>query len=72
MAMRTNILIITLNINNFIAPIKRLWMNEWIQKQDSYIYAIYKRLTSDWKWGDGKSNPMQMEVKRKLEWQYTY
>ena len=44
------------------------WLNGY--KNKTHIYAAYKRLTSDlethidWKWGDGKSYSMQMEIKR--------
>ena len=41
--------IITLNVNGLNAPTKRHRLAEWIQKQDPYIYAAYKRLTSDLK-----------------------
>ena len=36
MEIRTNILIITLNINGLNAPTKRHRLTEWIQKQDLY------------------------------------
>ena len=42
------------------------------------IYAAYKRPTSkqgthtDWKWRAGKRYSMQIETKRKQEWQYSY
>ena len=49
MEMRTHISVITLNVNGLNAPIKRHRVAEWIQKQDPYIYAAYKRLTSDLK-----------------------
>ena len=39
--------IITLNVNGLNAPAKRYRLTEWIQKQDPYIYAAYKRPTSD-------------------------
>ena len=29
------------------APTKRHRLTEWIQKQDPYIYAVYKRFASD-------------------------
>ena len=75
MIIRTQILIITSNVNRLQAPTKRHRQAEWIQKWDLYIYiyAIHKRPTSDigthtdWKWGDGKRYYTQMEIKRKLE-----
>ena len=30
-----------------MAPTKRYRQAEWIQKQDIYIYAVYKRPSSD-------------------------
>ena len=41
--------IITLNVNGLNAPTKRHRLAEWIQKQDPYIYAVYKKPTSDLK-----------------------
>ena len=38
MAIRTYISIITLDINGLNAPIKKHRLDEWIQKQDPYIY----------------------------------
>ena len=73
MAIGTYISIITLNVNGLNAPTKRHRLAVWIQKQDLYIYAIYKKHTSDlhthidWKWEDGKIYSMQMGSKRKLE-----
>ena len=49
MAIGTYISIITLNINGLNAPTKRHRLAEWIQKQDPYIYTIYKKPTSDLK-----------------------
>ena len=46
MAIRTYISIITLNVNGLNAPSKRHRLAEWIQKQDPYIYAVFKRPTS--------------------------
>ena len=40
MAVRTFILIITLNINGLNAPTKRHRLAEWIQKQDPYICCL--------------------------------
>ena len=40
MAVRTFILIITLNINGLNAPTKRRRLAEWIQKQDPYICCL--------------------------------
>ena len=73
MAIGTYISIITLNANGLNAPSKRHRLAEWIQKQDIYIYAVYKKPTSDlmthrdWKWEDGKIYSMQVGSKRKLE-----
>ena len=47
MVIGTHILMITLNVNGLNAPTKRNRLAEWIQKQDIYIYAVYKRPTSD-------------------------
>ena len=47
MEMGTYILIITLNENGLNTPTKRNRLAEWIQKQDPYIYAVYKKPTSD-------------------------
>ena len=69
----TYISLITLNVNGLNAPTKRHRLADWIQKQDPYIYAVYKKPTSDlkshikWKWEDGKIYSMQMGSKRKLE-----
>ena len=50
MAIGTYISIITLNVNGVNAPTERPFRPaEWIQKQDPYIYAVYKKLTSDLK-----------------------
>ena len=61
MAIGTYILVVTLNVNRLNAPTKRHRLAKWIQKQDLYIYAVYKKPTSDlkthidWKWEDGKN-----------------
>ena len=48
MVIGTYILIITLNVDGVNAPTKRHRLAEWIQKtRPIYIYAVYKRLTSD-------------------------
>ena len=73
MAIGTYVSIITLKVNGLSAPTKRHRLDEWIQKPDPYIYAVYKRPTSDlkthtdWKYEDGKTYSMQMGSKRKLE-----
>ena len=73
MAIGTYISVITLNVNRLNAPTKRHRLADWIQKQDPYIYAVYKKPTSDlksyinWKWEDGKIYSVQMGSKRKLE-----
>ena len=36
----TYILIIILNVNGLNAPTKRLWLTEWIRKQDPYICCL--------------------------------
>ena len=41
--------ITALNVNGLNAPTKRYRLAEWIQKQDPYIYAVYKKPTSDLK-----------------------
>ena len=40
MAIRTYILMITLNVNVLNAPTKRHRLAEWIQKQDPYICCV--------------------------------
>ena len=56
---------------------KRHRLDEWIQNK-IHTYAVYKRLTSvlethtDWKWEDGKRYSMKMEIKRKLDWWFSY
>ena len=73
MEIGTYISIITLNVNGLNTPTKRHRLAEWIQKQDPYTYAVYKKPTSgpkihiDWKWEDGKIYSVQMGSKRKLE-----
>ena len=69
MAVSTYLSIITLNINELNAPIKRHSMAEGIQMQNLYAY---KRLTSDLKTqteseGMQKRYSMVMEIKRKME-----
>ena len=49
MAIQTQISVITLNVNGLNAPTKRHRLAEWIQKQDPYIYAVYKKPTLDLK-----------------------
>ena len=49
MAIGTYISIITLNVNRLNASSKRHRLAEWIQKQHPYIYAVYKKPTSDLK-----------------------
>ena len=46
MAIRTYISTITLNVNGLNIPTKTHRLAEWIQKQDPYIYAVFKRPTS--------------------------
>ena len=48
-AIGTHISIITLNVNGLNVPTKRHRLADWIQKQDPYIYAVYKKPTSDLK-----------------------
>ena len=73
MVIGTYMSIITLSVNWLNAPTKRHRLAEWIQKQDPYIYAVYKKPTSDlktqidWKWEDGKIYSMQIGSKIKLE-----
>ena len=73
MAIGTYISVITLNVNRLNAPTKRHRLADWIQKQDPYIYAVYKKPTSDlksyinWKREDGKIYSVQMGSTRKLE-----
>ena len=72
MAIRTYILVITLNANGLNAPTKRHRLAEWIQKQDPYICCLQEahfrpRDTYRLKVRGGKRYSMQMEIKRKLE-----
>ena len=52
------------------------WMNGY--KNKTHIYAAYKRPTSvvetytDWKWEYGKRYFMQTEIRRKLDWQFSF
>ena len=72
-AIRTCISIITLNISEINAPIKRHRLAEWIQKQYPYICCLqeihlrsrdtYRLKVKVWK----KMYPMQMVIKRKLK-----
>ena len=48
MAIGTYISIITLNVNGINAPTKRHRLTEWIQNE-THIYAVYKKPTSDLK-----------------------
>ena len=48
-AIRTYISIITLNVNRLNVPTKRHRLAEWMNKQDLYINAVYKKPTSDLK-----------------------
>ena len=47
MAINTHLSIITLNANRLNAPTKRQRLAEWIQKQDPYIYTVYRKPTTD-------------------------
>ena len=49
MAIGTYISIITLKVNGLNAPTKRHRLAEWIKKNKTYIYAVYKKPTSDLK-----------------------
>ena len=49
MEIGTYISIITLNVNRLNAPTQRDRLAEWIQRQDPYMYAVYKKLISDLK-----------------------
>ena len=60
MATESYFSIITLNVNGLNAPTKRQRLAEWIKKNKTAIYAVYKRPTSkqgthtDWKWRAGR------------------
>ena len=64
-------------VNYLYASTERHRLAEWIQKQQLYI-SVYKRSTldlgayADWNWGDRRKNAIKMEIKRKLEKQYSY
>ena len=47
MAIGTYISVIILNVNGLNVPTERHRLAEWIQKQDPYTYAVYKKPTSD-------------------------
>ena len=49
MAIGTYISIITLNANRLNAPTKRHRLADWIKKQDTHIYIVYKKPTLDLK-----------------------
>ena len=49
MAIRIYLSIITLNINELNAPIKRYRVGKWMTKNKTHLYAAYKRLTSELK-----------------------
>ena len=42
MATGSYLSIITLNVNGLNAPTKRQRLDEWIQKQDPYIYCLHE------------------------------
>ena len=39
--------IITLNVNGLNAPTKRHRVSEWIKKNKTYLFSVYKRLILD-------------------------
>ena len=49
MSIGTYISIIALNVNRLNAPTKRGKLAEWIKKNKTHIYAVYKKPTSDLK-----------------------
>ena len=61
MSINTYLSIITLNVNELNAPIKRYGVTTWIEK--THLYVAYTRLVSDlktpadWKWGTKKHLP---------------
>ena len=57
MTISTYISITTLNVNGLYSPIERHKVAEWIQK-----YAAYRRLTSDQKLTQTKSERMKLFV----------
>ena len=59
MATGKDLSIITLNVNGLNAPTKRQSLDEWIQKQDSYIWYLQEThlktgTHTDWNWKAGK------------------
>ena len=77
MAIGTDISITTLNVNGLNAPSKRHRLAKWIQKQDPYICCLQEthfrpRDIYILKVRGCKMYSMQMEIKRKLEQQYSY
>ena len=64
--------IITLNVNGLNAPTKRHRLAGWV-KDKTYIYAVYKRPTTDLQTftdrqsEDKSSDFPQMEIMRKME-----
>ena len=78
MAMGPFLSIIILYVNGLNAPTKRQRLAEWIQKQDPYIYAVYKDPPQNKGHIQTKSEGLekkyftQTETKRKQESQYSY
>ena len=76
MVVGTYISIINLNVNGLNAPTKRNRLAQWTQKQDPYICCLqkthfrprdtYRLKVRGWK------KIFQMEIKRKLEYQFSY
>ena len=72
MSINMYLLIITLNVNGFNAPIKRHRIAECIRKQDPYIFCLQESLkdTLGVEVKDGKRYFMLMEREKKLGQQY--
>ena len=47
MTLNTYLSIIILNVNGINAPIKRHRVSEWIKKNKTHLFAVYKRLILD-------------------------
>ena len=49
MTLNPYVSIVTLNVNGLNAPTKRYRVSEWIKKNKTHLFAVYKRLILDWR-----------------------
>ena len=47
MALNSYLSIVTLNVNGLNAPVKRHRVSEWIKKNKTHQYAVYKKIILD-------------------------